>query len=263
MIKKSFLNDYTGSMMDLTDKDAVLFVEKGPVAEHMLSLQKKENYRKDIKILNPRCGKLCEKECTDLINKSVNENYGKYPVYFTYIFQFDKDSEYKLVPFGIIYKVLKKGGEFKPGFDPGSVMHIDTGIVTKDKDILDLISAYRDRMGWYYLSVNDLKKADGCYEKLYDSANVEYINDAAMFFLKTGRFDTALKYLDKAVSIQPDYYLTYYNKAVVYDYKGNKKEALDNYIIFFNKCASDPHLKVYLDAALKRIKELETELNNG
>ncbi|MFH1453231.1 MAG: DUF2723 domain-containing protein [Armatimonadota bacterium] len=277
--KNYYSYDFIKSMMNIMDKDAVIFAKGDTTIFTMFYLQNVEKYRPDIKLydhigilsdeylgedfLFGRRTKVWQEERSrQVFNKIIEENYPVRPVYFNYEFDLGADSEYKLDNYGLIYKVVKKDEKINPETIPVEKIYmrnLDDDAIYKDYDIKKILSGYWVRMAAYYESIRDFEKAKYCCEEIYKYDDAKAVNTAGSFFMKTGQFDKALKYFDKAFLLDPDYYPVYYNKGIMYELKKEREEALKNYLLFCGKYDGEPKFRKYVEKAKEKILKLKQE----
>ncbi|MFH1453235.1 MAG: DUF2723 domain-containing protein [Armatimonadota bacterium] len=275
--KNYYVHDFVKSTMDMVDEDGIIIARVDYVIFGILYFQQVENYRPDIKMYDHvgtlsgeylgkdfLYGKMTPSELEErrrkVYTQIIAENYGRKPVYINYVFDLGQDSDYYFANYGIIYKAVKKGESLDPKTIPVDKIYLRNinDNIYEDANIEDMMSVFWDMMGHYYVSVSDLKQAKYCYERVYKYSRPGILDNAAIFFINAGDLNTALKYLNRAVSIEPDYYLAYYHKGFLYDIAGEKKEALKNYAYFYANYPFDDDNK---QSARKRINEIKKELN--
>ncbi|MFH1453233.1 MAG: DUF2723 domain-containing protein [Armatimonadota bacterium] len=274
-----YVYDFLKSHMDLLERDAIVFVKGDHLAFGILYMQQVEEYRKDVKMYE-FIGALSDeylgedflfgtftKEERENVRRKVyteiiDENYGKRPIYFLYDFYLGPDSKYELVPFGLIFRVQKKGDKIEPSFDPLSKIKLHNlgDGVYKDFDIEKILSSYWDMLAIYYANQGNIEKTRECYDEVYKYKGANALANAGGFFLKIGDFDMAFKCFNKSIRLDPDYPLSYYNMAIGYDITDNKKEALKNYITFLTKTEGELLYTKSTKFAEKRIKILKKDL---
>lgn len=272
--KNYFVYDYVKSGVNLTDKDAILFTAGDAFTFTVLYLKECEHYRRDITMYD-NTGALSgeylgkdmifgslQKDKQDEIRRSafneiIDANYGKRPVYFNYDFYLGPDSKYQLKSYGIIYKVVRKDRMPQSLFAPLEkikIRNLYDGAVYKSYAVRELAAIYWDTLAFYYIDIKDNKNVIRCYEEIYKYDNYGSLNNAAGFFLNSGRADLALPYLKKAAPLNPDYFPIHFNTALAYELLGQKEEALKNYIIAVKKYDGDLRFKSAALFAEGRIK---------
>lgn len=272
--KNYFSYDLMKNSLNSMEKNAIFFAEGDTMCFNVLYLQQVEKYRTDIDMYdnygylsNEYLGKdfnliyPSDEEKNErrrlIYNKIIYENYSKRPIYFWATFNLGDNSDYLLIPYGLIYRVIKKGEDPKQYYNSKpkiEMRYIDDPTVYKDFRTNELLVIYWEKLGVYYDFISDLNNAFYCYERLWEYDSAEALNNAGLFFLKIGYTDNSIKYLKKAVKLSPDLYLLYYNLALAYEESGNKELAIKNYDIFCKNWDQD--LELFLDAQ-KRIRELQ------
>ncbi|MFH1453230.1 MAG: DUF2723 domain-containing protein [Armatimonadota bacterium] len=274
--KNYYVHDFVKSTMDMMDEDAVIFAAGDGIVFNILYFQEVKKYRTDIKMYDDSgyvaggflgddfmFGSISEdwaqRRRQEVFGRIIDENYSKYPIYFNYSFNLGKDSKYRLQPYGLLLRVVKKGEKIDPETIPVSRIHIrnlDDDSIYKDYYVRELLSFYWNVMGMYYESVSDMKKAGYCYLQACKYGDIKFLERAGKFFAKTGNFDMALDVFGKILSEEPENHMIYYYTARTYELKGDKPEALKNYIIFCNKYKGEIN---YINSARDRINKLNAK----
>lgn len=277
LIKNYYCYDFMKSVFSLMDKNAVFFASSDFAVFNALYLQQVEKYRTDITMYEDagivpygylgdpvKFQGFSKEEIQELhrrvFSRIIEENYDKRPLYFIRRFDFAPDSAYELRQVGLIYRVVKKGDKYNPGFDPLKrvyLRNLSDDSVYKDYDIQKLVSIYWATLATYYISVNDLKNAAKCYEEVSKYNNEVNLNNASAFFIAAENLDMALKCLNKISSIDPDFHAHNFNMAVIYDKKGDKEPAIKNYEIFCENYRGIPGYEKYVKYAETRIEALK------
>ncbi|MFH1453238.1 MAG: DUF2723 domain-containing protein [Armatimonadota bacterium] len=275
-----FVYDYVKSSMDLMDRDAIIFAKGDAPVFSMFYLKYCENHRPDITIYENTgaitgeylgedmlFGALTELQQEErrrqVAEKIIDENYGKRPVYFNYDFYLGASSKYRLVPFGTVFKVVRKDEKVVDSFDPLTKIHIRNlydDKMYKDYDTKRMYALYWDMMAFYYLRVGDKKKAEECYKQIYKYEDYCSLNNAAAFYINNQNPAEAVKYVDKGLSIDQTYFPLYFNKALVYELEGDSKGALKYYVLSLDKYKGDARYAKYVKLGKKRIKQISDEI---
>ncbi|MFH1453237.1 MAG: DUF2723 domain-containing protein [Armatimonadota bacterium] len=198
--------DYAKSVLDLTDKGAILFSKGDSIVFNLLYLQQVEGYRGDVKMYEDTgCvsgdifgkdfafSKLSEEQ-RDVIrrvayNRIIDENYNKCPIYFSYNFNLGRNSKYYLQPYGIVFRVVRKGFGWKPPFMPEDKMklrNLNDDSIYKDYDTVSLLDFYWDTLVFYYYSISDTENLIKAAEQVYKYDDYKALSNAGGVPFKRG-----------------------------------------------------------------------------